>query len=166
LFSDDSPLIDREGHVMAFPLRLGFERDVSEVETYTLKRKQYGTKYLVSIDQLGDRIARNYNKTFLFQGKRYSKKGCFIKRQGKWPLMLTLLSQCVIGFGLPILVEYFWERGKKDFWRKTKIFFSRLTASFHLVMTSDCYQILLGSDIELNRKVLIKFLDERKNAGH
>ena len=63
-----------------------------------------------------------------------------------------LFVHLVIGLGLPMVLEYFWEKGFRDFLCKSKIFFSRFSAAFFLALRAKNYIIYLGNDIEHNVK--------------
>lgn len=161
LLSDDSPLIDSEGDVHPFPIRIGFEKEAVRPEyfrtipMYQLQRKEYGLKELYSIADIKAPIGKDYKKIKLFLGKR-SNNGFTISSLHKLRAWLFAFEQGVIGVGLPILVEYFWEFGCTDFFTKTKIFFMRLKAMTKFVNKSEVYEVSLSEDLEQNARSLLK----------
>ncbi|MCR9205214.1 MAG: hypothetical protein NXH75_11585, partial [Halobacteriovoraceae bacterium] len=71
-----------------------------------------------------------------------------------------LIKEGVIGFGLPMLFEYFWEPGWKDFFRKTAIFFSRLGAVIRLWLKAKKYKVVLTNNPDVNVELLSKELEK------
>jgi hypothetical protein len=65
----------------------------------------------------------------------------------------------VIGFGLPIIFEYFWESGWKDFFVKTEIFLKRFILALKLTLTKDGYDFYLCSDSKKNAEVILKLME-------
>ena len=164
LVSDDTPLVDRFGNIHAFPIRLGAESEISQdmeiidpdKNLYILDREFWGKKYLLSVDGLKNRIFKNQKskRIYLFFGVRYSGAQGKLIKVSKFYAARRLFFDCVIGFGLPIVIEYFWERGTEDFFRKSKIALSRAFACMNLLLKSESYEIQLGSDLNFNQKLI------------
>lgn len=164
LISDDTPLVDRFGNIHAFPIRLGAESEISsdmeiidpDQNLYTLDREYWGKKYLLSVEGLKNSIFKNQKskKIYLFFGVRYSGEQGKLIKVSNFYAAKKLFYDCVIGFGLPIVIEYFWERGTVDFLKKSKIALSRAFACLNLLMKSESYEIQLGSDLEFNQKLI------------
>lgn len=157
LVSDDSPLIDRKGRVYPFPIRVGFEAEGiippswNEAPFYTLNRKEYGLKKLVSIEDIKSPIGGEYNRIKLFKGER-GFENAKLKPVSFLKVFKHIFEQGIIGVGLPILFEYFWEFGPIDFLRKIKIFFSRSLSFYCLVKRSEVYEFQMSSEISENIK--------------
>jgi hypothetical protein len=60
ILSDDSPIIDRAGNALAFPLRLGLlkgqEHEVPEEHRRLVHRMEFRPKYLVNYSHLANRV--------------------------------------------------------------------------------------------------------------
>ncbi len=164
LISDDTPLIDRLGRVYSFPIRLGQESEFPESfpiinreeNLYTLNREVWGMKYLLSVKGLKNKIFKNHQakRKILLFGVRYSGERGSLVTISKSKACGKLFVSCIVGHGLPIVIEYFWENGAEDFIRKAKIALSRAFSCLCLLVTSDCYEIQLGSDLDYNKRLL------------
>jgi hypothetical protein len=70
----------------------------------------------------------------------------------------------VIGIGLPMVIEYFWENGFSDFVIKIRIFILRLLAFSGLLLRAKKMKLYLGKNpkdaAELIKKFVIKNYDE------
>ncbi len=155
LLSDDSPLIDRKGKVYPFPIRIGFEKGgkkpqlFEQAKSYELERKEYGKKTLYSLNDLNLKVGGDYKEVFLFRGFR-GFKSPRLKLKSKMSMIFFIFEQGVIGIGLPILIEYFWEFGFIDFFRKTKIFFSRMLGLGRFLLRAKVYKFEMGDNIDEN----------------
>jgi len=164
LISDDCPLIDEQGNVYPFPIRLG----ASEKETllllgqniYELQREEYGLKYLLPTNEVKNNVAWSRSeKTFLAFGKRVAGSSCSIKRIGFLKSAANLMRSMVIGVGLPMILEYWWELGSEDFVRKAKIGVKRFLSSLALAYRSECLEIAIGNDPDENIRTIRKYLN-------
>jgi|GEM_PF-580642 len=154
IFSDDSPLISSSGDVFPFPIRVGFEKNGilpeqwSKLPFTTLKREEYGEKKLISISSLNWPIGGKYKNVILLRGKRGRE---FKVENGNMLIVIPhIIKEGVIGIGLPILIEYFWERGFNDFLKKTIIALKRTKALWRLLLRSEVKVITLGDDPRVN----------------
>ena len=160
--SDDSPMIDRDGQILPFPIRIGFEEipeNLKEYPMYELEREFYGTKRLISLSDMKLNIGPGSKKTILLNCKRRNTDTPMLYKVNPLKMMKPLMVHSVIGFGLPIIIEYFWENGMDDFFRKSKIFISRLWSCFFMAMQSRCYVLELGRNRELNKKMLLELFE-------
>jgi len=159
--SDDSPLIDTEGRVLPFPIRIGFEKNskmpelFKKANSYQLERKEYGEKTLFSLEDLDVSISGDYKKIILFRGFKGAAFAS-LKKVSRWNFIGFIFEQGVIGVGLPILIEYFWEFGFVDFLRKSKIFISRVKSFRKFLSKSETYYFEMSSDIEENVDCLVE----------
>ncbi len=167
IISDDTPLIAPTAGgkelLLNFPIRVGIKElppdsGIDETMIYQIDRKEYGLKKLIPIEAFSNLPARNLRakKLILLNGIRIASTDCHIYPISKIRMIPHLMKHMVVGIGLPILLEYFWERGPIDFLVKSKIFFLRLLAMFSLLSRSQTYQIELGSDTTKNARKLAK----------
>lgn len=165
--SDDCPLVDDNGVLYPFPIRLGannsesFKKLAKERDCfYMMDREFYGKKYLLDSKCLNNKIGKSsVRKNFLFHGIRLGKEECRIEKSSKLKTLLQLQKHMVVGVGLPMILEYWWELGVEDFVRKAVIGIKRFFSAIVLVLKSDCFEIELGNDPEKNARTLIKFLN-------
>ena len=160
ILSDDAPLISRWGRVRAFPIRVGIEASESpprvedETAIYRLRRERYGDKILISLRGLSNPIGEEYRRVVLFKGIRHNGPGCRVVRSSRWALGVELFKSQVIGLGLPMILEYFWEAGWADFFRKSFIALSRFLSSALLLLRSRAYTVFLETDPKENVRVI------------
>lgn len=167
LISDDSPVIDIYGNLKSFPIRFGLENremykeifdSIDDSKKSILRRKQFGPKVLIDLTAYGERIGKMGDKTILLQGKRHNSRKTIIKKIGFFEMYKYLITNLVIGIGLPMIIEYFLESSFKDKLINLKILMSRSIAALNLALKSDKYIIYLGSEIDQNAKEVEKLL--------
>tara|TARA_Y100000385_G_C13064730_1_gene626163 strand:+ start:216 stop:1232 length:1017 start_codon:yes stop_codon:yes gene_type:complete len=159
LISDDSPMVDLSGNLKAFPIRFGLEDremyknivdGIDSKYKSRLERKQFGPKVLIDLTAYGDRIGKMGKKTILIQGKRHNSKKTIIKKINIFHMYMYLVTNLVVGIGLPMIIEYFLESSLKDKITNLKILCSRTLSALSLAIKSENYLVLLGTDIENN----------------
>lgn len=169
LISDDTPLVNSDGRVIAFPLRLGaYPELINEIlnpneNIYELVRQEFGKKRLISIDGVTNKIAESglEKRQVFFQGKRVEGSSSRFYKANIFQKIYYLIYNMVIGFGLPMIFEYFWELGPRDFYRKSKIALSRLVTMIKIISTSEFYIFETGNNPEHNGKLLYDFLKKK-----
>lgn len=170
LMSDDTVLVGKDGKAYSFPLRIGIdtshplkEKIKGKTIPYEIERKKYGKKLLIPINELDISILKKVSKKQILLFGGYKKNSYFrIEEISKGRGLFYLFDSLIIGRGVAMVMESFWEFGLTDFFKKTSIFFSRVKAAINLLMRSKVYLVQLGDDIDYNREQLKKFL--RENA--
>ncbi|MEA9354993.1 hypothetical protein SHI21_02210 [Bacteriovorax sp. PP10] len=168
IISDDIPLVNLAGEILPFPIKIGLS-DLPgnlnvvnpEVNFYTMDRAHYGKKQLLSLNGLPGRVEsteRKFKKVILIEAFRYNSKTSILKDADIFSTGKGLLKHGVIGFGLPMVIEYFWEKGPADFLRKTKIFFLRLLAFSSLLIRAKKMKLFLGKNPHEASEVIVKYV--------
>ncbi len=158
MMSDDSPLISNDGGVSPFPIRLGFNKDghiptcFKDKKYYELERFRYGTKRLYSLDELNYSINGTYKKIVLLSGRQGSDTE--VESSLGLSHAIHIFREGVVGVGLPILFEYFWESGFEDLITKLKIATMRISAFIKLWINAKKYKITLSSDHDKNYELI------------
>tara|TARA_R110000868_G_scaffold334495_2_gene595197 strand:- start:506 stop:1510 length:1005 start_codon:yes stop_codon:yes gene_type:complete len=162
IVSDDCPLVDRWGRVKPFPLRLGVDELSQEAGLkdeekycYKLNRDFYGEKKLISLEGLPHKIGLVGTRQILFVGKRGHNIKPQLIKVSKLSMLKPVFVNMIVGVGLPMVMEYFWESGFKDFLRKSFIAISRTISAIALILRSDCYEFLMSNKPEENAKFLL-----------
>lgn len=154
LLSDDSPLIDGSGDVWAFPLRLGLlpgaEGTIPPDKMRTIRRMEFGPKLLVNYSYFAERVTGHAEPCLLFLGSRSLRDTCTIRPASKISAVGAMMSNCVVGLGLFQGMEFVFQRGWLEVFRKTIAAASRLRASLRLIARSEVYHLTLGRDSERN----------------
>lgn len=170
IISDDIPLINRAGQVLGFPMKIGLdslpaELSVSDPDNniYEMKRSQYGTKKLISLQGLSHKVEsldKKFSSIILVEAFRHNSEKSLLVKSSLLKTSKGLFKHGVIGFGLPMILEYFWEFGISDFLKKTFIFFSRALSFLRLSLRSKKYILFLGREPKLAAEEIIRSLIE------
>ena len=166
LLSDDTPIIDRKGKIYPFPIRLGVCNDfnISHIPSEfitTFNRRKFGQKKLISYDFFKDRIENTNLPVNLISGKRIYSNTPKIKNNNKLCMFKELFKSCIIGYGLPQVIEYFLTGGFRDIFRKTFIVCSRFYACIRLLFKANkTYDFYLSKNIEKNTICFLDFFNK------
>lgn len=166
IFSEDTPLIDRKGHLYPFPLRFGMrEREnlgnIPSDYLRELTREEGGAKHLVHINYFKDQIARRPGKVdFLFIGKWTRHHEPSLESVSAWKAIRSLFRDCVFGLGLPQVVEFFLRNGWGGIQSKSGIFLKRTIASVFLSLKTKNFYFYLSPDKEKNIYCLLSALEK------
>ncbi len=170
MISDDIPLIDRFGTVWTFPLKIGLS-DIApglEVENpganiYEMKRSLHGVKKLISVAGIKNKVEpveTSFNRIVLIEAFRVNSAHSYLVDAAWVRTFKGLIKHGVIGFGLPMVMEYFWENGWRDFLTKAFIFLSRLESFFILSLRAKRLQLRLGKKPEKAAKEILNYLEK------
>lgn len=153
LLGDDTVLIDQEGGAHPFTIRVGLPElyhQVFQSKTYELHRRQFGVKTLLPIEELGPSVlgespwSSGEDRIVLLFGERAGAPSKV--RISRYEAFLELISPMIVGEGLAMILEYFWERGPRDFWVKAKIALLRVRAAWRLAKRAECWRVELDTD--------------------
>ncbi len=163
--SDDMPLVQSDGEVLAFPSRLGLLALPTEMQNpkyaRQVHRREHGSKWLVDADIYNDRIAgRAHVRTLIF-GSRKLNGAPNIYRASRIKAFKMLIASLVVGVGIPQLVEYFLRLDWRDNLTKVPLVFSRLKCAFLLSIRAQAFEFELGVDPKENVAALKQFLRDR-----
>ena len=156
LLSDDTPIINRKGNVYPFPIRIGIcnDFDTSNIDKNFItvfNRRKFGQKNLVSFEYFKDRIEKENFPTTIILGKRVYSNTPMLIKTNKFYAFVELLKHCIIGYGLPQVIEYFLIGGFKDIIKKTYIVLSRVYACIMLLSkVKQVYYFYLSKNKDTN----------------
>jgi hypothetical protein len=162
LLSDDSPLIDAAGDVLAFPLRIGLlpdsPCDVPQPRVRRIDRMEFGPKLLVDYAYLAERVRPRAAPSLLFVGRRSLDAGCTVRPASRVAAVRALFVNCVVGLGLFQGMEFVLQGGPRDVLAKTAVASHRLRASMRLLRRSQLYEVVLGRNPQENARVVVERL--------
>ena len=165
LLSDDSPLVDRSGRVLAFPLRVGIPPDHNNVidpkYIRTLNRMEFDPKTVIDIEAFRERLADDASPALLLVGERNLGRVSRIEPLSRVKTFKSLTNNMVVGLGLYQGLEFLLERGSWEVFLKIGLLWSRLRNALGLLRRTECYRFVIGRDLELNTACLTEFLEER-----
>ncbi|MFA7674495.1 MAG: hypothetical protein WCY38_00330 [Endomicrobiia bacterium] len=163
LLSDDTPFIDKNGYIYPFPIRIGLCNDIQtnyipEKFITIFNRRKFGQKKLISYEFFKDRIETRKLPTIILYGKRFFSNTSEIVKKNRFCAFQELFKNCIIGFGLPQVIEYFLIGGFKDSIQKSYLIILRLYACIMLLIKNkQVYCFYLGNDKNLNAEKFFKF---------
>jgi hypothetical protein len=161
LLSDDSPYIRRDGHVLAYPLRLGLlpgsEKDIPEEHRRLINRMEFGPKHLVDYSYFKDRVQPSAPPGVVFIGARTMERGCRVELARRPEALRACIANCVVGVGLFQGLEFILQASGWELLRKTGVGLSRLRNCAALVRRSRVCRIYLGSDPVENARTLAEY---------
>lgn len=174
LLSDDSPLVSRSGDLLPFPMRIGFTAshklpDWAKGKTYTLKRRLYGTKVLLPVNQLPWPILKSnerqsFQPRFTIIAERWgSRREPELVRVSRLRLLQRLVQDMIVGIGLPQLAEIVLNVRPREAWRFLPIALSRSIATLALLIRTRPYLLRMSDDQNANARHLITCLTQEIN---
>lgn len=168
LLGEDTPLIDRRGRVLPFPLRVGVRPeqnpDIPPEYLRTVDRMEFDPKTLIDIDYFKDRIAGPADAGFIMVGERNLGEVSEIVPLSRPKALKAMLKYMIVGLGVYQGLEFLLERGMGDLLGKGTVVASRLYNSVALLSRAPAYRFVLGRDKSRNTQTLIKFLSDQPNA--
>lgn len=170
MISDDIPLINRWGKVMPFPLKIGLENLNSDLKIlnpekniYEMKRTLHGVKKLISVEGIPNQVepvSQVFDQVILIEAFRVNSAHSYLGVISWIRSFKGLFKHGIIGFGLPMVIEYFWENGPRDFMVKTFIFCSRLLSFLLLSFRAKKLRLHLGKKPDKAAKEITYFLEK------
>ena len=165
LLGEDTPLIDRQGRVLPFPLRLGVRAGsptgVPEQYLRTKRRMEFDPKTLIDISYFEDRLAapgRAVEPGLILVGQRNLGQETAIVPLSRAGTLKALVKYMVVGLGVYQGLEFLLERGIGDLAGKGGTVASRLYNAARLVSRTPAYRFVLGRNIRQNTERLLEFL--------
>jgi len=163
LIGEDTPLVERDGTLLPFPLRLGVrpgeDAGVAPEHVRTVRRMEFDPKTLVDIDVFRDRIVGGpVAPGAILVGQRNLGRVSAIEPLALGPALGALVKYMVVGLGVYQGMEFLLERGVGDLAGKLGTAASRLRAAAQLLRRAPAHRFVLGRDIDRNYRTLLEFL--------
>jgi hypothetical protein len=162
LLSEDTPLIDRRGHMLPFPLRLGVRPEqqtgIPPQHLRTVRRMEFDPKTLIDIEYFRDCLGQAVEPRFLLIGERNLGEVSEIVPLARHRALKTLVNNMVVGLGIYQGMEFLLERGVWEVLGQGGVATSRLYNSLRLLGRVSSYRFVLGRSREKNRQTLLEFL--------
>jgi hypothetical protein len=165
LLGEDTPLIDRQGLLLPFPLRLGVLpthwMDIPSAYVRTMNRMELPPKTLIDIEYFRDRISGPVAPQVLLVGERNLGDLAGIESLSRRRAFQALLHDLVMSRGVYQGREFLGKKGKQEQIDKGKVSVSRLYNSLRLLSRVSPYRFVMGRNIEKNCQTLVEFLHTR-----
>ncbi len=169
LLGEDTPLIDRRGWMLPFPLRLGIRADattdIPPQFLRTMKRMEFEPKTLIDLDYFEGRMGAAVPSQLLIVGTRYMGNVSEIVPLPRRRAFGSLVSNMVVGLGVYQGLEFLLERSVAEIAGKVGVASSRLYNAVRLLRRASVYRFRMGRDAEKNAETLATFISERRAAG-
>jgi len=163
ILSDDSPIIDRDGNALAFPLRIGMlkgrEHEVPEEHRRLVNRMEFGPKYLVNYSYFASRVADRAKPGIILMGRRTLASEGRVEKASYRTAMQAMTPNMIIGLGLFQGLEYLLERSSREIAGKAGVGWSRLRNAHRLVRSSANFMFHMGRDPEANAQMVMELAD-------
>jgi hypothetical protein len=163
--SDDSPIINRDGQVLSFPLRLGlvpgYDGDIPPEHKHTIQRVEFGPKVVVNFTYFAHRVQKSSSPGIVFLARRSLRSDCLIQQAGFLDRYRSIVADCVVGLGLFQGIEFLLRRSPLEILGKIGVAWSRLRAARTLFRRSEVYCLVLGRDTARNADTVFRFVQDR-----
>lgn len=162
LLAEDTPLIDRRGRILPFPLRIGVrpEQKVDVPSQYlrTVNRMEFDPKTLIDLEYFRDRLGGPVDPAALLIGERNLGEVSAIVPLSRRKALRALVNHMIIGLGVYQGMEFLLERGVWEVTGRLGVAGSRLYNSLELLRRAPAYRFVLGRDHKRNIETLLTFL--------
>lgn len=162
LLSEDTPLVDRRGWLLPFPLRLGVrpeqQTEIPSQYLRTVRRMEFDPKTLIDIEYFAGRLGHAVAPRVLLIGERNLGDVSQIVPLAPHRALKALVKDMVVGIGVYQGIEFLLERGLWELLGKGGVVTSRLYNSLRLLARTSAYRFVLGRDTQKNCETLLTFL--------
>jgi hypothetical protein len=164
LLSEDTPLVDRRGRLLPFPLRIGIgpgkADEIPPQYLRTRRRMEFDPKTLIDIDYFRDRLGGPAEPSIVLVGERNLGEVSEIAPLAMRHTFKALLKYAVVGLGVYQGLEFLLERGLWEMLGKGGVAGSRLYNSLRLMFKARAYRFVLGRDTKKNFQTLVQFIEK------
>lgn len=149
ILSEDSPLVDGDGNVYPFPLRIGVLGDIpagiAPEHVTEQRRMEFAPKRLISLSAFPGRFCEEPARArFVFFGHRHTDPGCRLMPAGFQTTWKELGRHMIIGVGLYQGVEFLLQSSLRDLIAMRQRMASRIRAARALARNAEVYELELG----------------------
>jgi hypothetical protein len=164
LLSEDTPLIDRRGKILPFPLRIGVrpETDTGIPGEYlrTVRRMEFDPKTLIDIEYFKDRIGTAVMPGAILIGERNLGTAAAITEISPVAAFQSILKYMIVGLGIYQGLEFLLERGPLELINRSGVVASRGLNGIRLLSRSRAYRFVMGWDIDKNYQTFLDFIQK------
>jgi hypothetical protein len=164
LLGEDTPLVDRRGDILPFPLRLGVRpgehTGVPPRYLRTVRRMEFEPKTLIDIECFQDRLGQRVAPGAILVGARNLGEVTHIEALAKRRAFKAMVKYLVVGLGVYQGLEFLLERGAWELLGEGRLAASRLHNSVRLLARAPTYRFVMGRNAEKNCQTLCRFLSE------
>jgi len=160
LLSDDSPFVDQDGNLHAFPLRLGLLEQsasgLSEKDYRVIQRMEFGPKVLLNYEKFAHRILSEASPGLILLGARTLASTGRLQTAGLWKGFRAMTANCIVGLGLFQGLEFILSTSPWELLTRVGLVASRTRASWRLLRRSRVYTLKLGRSAASNAQAVME----------
>jgi len=165
LLSDDSPFIDTDGHVHAFPLRLGLlrgsESEIPEEHRREIQRMEFEPKVLLNYEYFSHRVIPDARPGLILLGARTLSPEGSLEELGFFKGFRAMTANCIVGIGLYHGLEFILSSSPWEILTRFGLVLSRARNSARFLRRSHVYKLRLGRSSESNARAVIKLAEKK-----
>lgn len=163
LLSEDAPLLDREGRLHPFPLRIGVNATdaalLPEAEVRRIERMEFHPKLALELSAFANKIeADAVPLRHLVVGRRSLGRTASLEPIPRRAVVGTLLREGVVGVGIYQGMEFVLQRGMLDVFGKIDVALTRSRSCIAGLRSAQTWRLTLGRDHERNWAALSQLL--------
>lgn len=147
LISDDTPLVDYKGNLLPFPLRIGGVTEDCNVPPLMKRvfiRSAREPKLVLHPDALGDIWESKAVKCrAVILGRWTTSKTVSLRKVSRFQIGKKLLRDCVVGYGVAQVLEFFIQSTWGDIFSKIGLVFRRSLAVISIVRNAQGYELFV-----------------------
>jgi len=164
LLSDDSPIIDADGKVYAFPLRLGLlrgsESEIPKEHRREIRRMEFEPKVLLNYEYFSHRVTSDAQPGLLLLGARTLSPEGRLDKVGFFKGFRAMTANCIVGIGLFQGLEFILTSSPWEILSRFGMVLSRTRNTISFLRRSQVYKLCLGRSVESNAKAVIELAKE------
>ena len=164
LLSEDSPLMDRNGRLHPFPLRIGVNeasaQDLPAEKLRRLERMEFHPKLALEVEAFAERIRPEPQQlAHIVVGRRSLGTSARLTQLPRRAAAGTLLREAVVGVGLYQGMEFVLQRGAVDTLRQARPAAVRAACCAAALRSAQVWRLTLGRDHDENWRALAPLLE-------
>ena len=165
LLGEDTPLVDRHGRILPFPLRIGVhpEQETGIPPEYlrTVNRMEFDPKTLIDIEYFNDRLGEPVDPGLILVGERNLGDVSEIVPLARHRAFKAMVKYVIVGLGVYQGLEFLLERGLWELLGNGSVAASRVYNSLRLLARAPAYRFVLGRSKEKNTQTLFEFIQQK-----
>ena len=150
LLGEDTPLVDRHGRILPFPLRIGVhpEQETGIPPEYlrTVNRMEFDPKTLIDIEYFKDRLGEPVDPGLILVGERNLGDVSEIVPLARHRAFKAMVKYVIVGLGVYQGLEFLLERGLWKLLGNGSVAASRVYNSLRLLARAPAHRFVLGRD--------------------
>lgn len=167
IVSDDTPVLNEQGDMLAFPQRIALS-EKPEIEPKYLrqfKRFNHSEKFVIGADYFNKKIQGSSEVQWLMILDSSGKKSVGVEEVSRLNFIWPVIKWLVLGLETPQIWELLLRSGRSHLKEQTKILIGRLRTAALLVSKSRVAVLERGPNPKATTEHLSSFLDRHASTG-